>query len=55
MIYYTLAFCIVATIAGLLGFSLLAGTVAWVAKSLFYIFVTTLLLSLSAHLRTQSP
>lgn len=53
MIYYTVACLIVAAVAGLLGFSGLAGTVAWIAKILFYIFVTTLLLSLLADKRQR--
>lgn len=53
MIYYTVAFLIVAAIAGLLGFSGVAGTVAWIAKILFYIFVATLLLSLLADKRQR--
>jgi uncharacterized membrane protein YtjA (UPF0391 family) len=40
----------VVAVAGLLGFSVLTGTVAWIAKTLFYIFITTLLLSLLAGL-----
>jgi uncharacterized membrane protein YtjA (UPF0391 family) len=40
----------VVAVAGLLGFSVLSGTIAWIAKALFYIFITTLLLSLLADL-----
>lgn len=54
MLYYTVAFLIVAAIAGLLGFSGVAGTVAWIAKILFYIFVATLLLSLLADQRRRT-
>jgi uncharacterized membrane protein YtjA (UPF0391 family) len=53
MIYYTVAFLIVAAIAGLLGFSGVAGGAAWIAKILFYIFLATLLLSLAAHQRRR--
>jgi len=55
MIYYALACFIVAAVVGLLGFSVLAGTVAWIAKTLFYIFIATLLLSLVAYKQQHIP
>jgi uncharacterized membrane protein YtjA (UPF0391 family) len=54
MIYYILAFLIVAAIAGFLGFSVLAGTVALAAQIIFYIFVATLLVSLLADKRQHT-
>lgn len=49
MIYYALAFLIVAAVIGLLGFSGVAGAIAWLAQTLFYIFVATLLISVLAN------
>ena len=54
MIYYIQAFLIVAAIAGFLGFSVLAGTIASAAQIIFYIFVATLLVSLLADKRQHA-
>ena len=46
MLRWVLTFVIVALIAGVLGFTDLAGDAAYIAKVLFYIFLVLLVLSL---------
>ena len=46
MLYYALVFFIVAIIAGILGFGVIAGTAAWVAKILFFVFLIFFVISL---------
>lgn len=45
MLYYSLVFLIVAIIAGVLGFGVIAGTAAWIAKICFVVFLVLALLS----------
>jgi uncharacterized membrane protein YtjA (UPF0391 family) len=52
MVYYAMAFAIVALIVGPVGFGF-AGIVAAVAKALFYTFVATLAISLLAPRRQR--
>lgn len=46
MLYYALIFFIVAIVAGVLGFGVIAGTAAWVAKVLFFVFLILFVISL---------
>ncbi len=46
MLYYALIFFIVAVVAGILGFGVIAGTAAWVAKVLFFVFLIFFVISL---------
>ena len=46
MLQWTLAFLILALIAGLLGFGVLAANLAWFAKVLFIVFIVLFLVSL---------
>ena len=46
MLYYAIVFLIVAIIAGVLGFGVIAGTSALIAKVLFFIFLILFILSL---------
>lgn len=46
MLYYTIVFLIVAIIAGSLGFGVISGTAATIAKVLFIIFLVLFILSL---------
>lgn len=46
MLYYALVFFIVAIIAGILGFGVVAGTAAWIAKVLFFVFLIFFVISL---------
>ncbi len=48
MLYWALLFLIVALVAGVLGFGLVAGTAAWIAKVLFLLFVILFLVGLLA-------
>ncbi len=50
MLGWALTFLVVALLAGLLGFTTIAGAAMGVAKILFYIFVVLFLVSLVMHL-----
>ena len=39
MLYYSIAFLLIAIVAGVLGFGFIAGTAAWIAKVLFIVFL----------------
>jgi uncharacterized membrane protein YtjA (UPF0391 family) len=55
MLSYSLAFFIVAVVAGFLGFGIIAGTAAWIAKVLFFIFLVLFVVSLITGRRTPGP
>lgn len=46
MLSWSLTFLIIALIAAVLGFSVVAGTAAWIAKVLFVLFLILFLVSL---------
>jgi uncharacterized membrane protein YtjA (UPF0391 family) len=46
MLQYALIFLIVALIAGVFGFVVVAGTAAWIAKVLFLVFLVLFVVSL---------
>ncbi|HWB02571.1 MAG TPA: DUF1328 domain-containing protein [Verrucomicrobiales bacterium] len=46
MLYYTIVFFIVAIIAAILGFGVIAGTAAWIAKICFFVFIVLAVVSL---------
>ena len=48
MLYWALVFFIVAVIAGILGFGVIAGAAADVARVLFFVFLVLLVVSLIA-------
>ena len=50
MLRWALIFLVVALIAGVLGFTSLAGAAIGIAKLLFYVFVVLFLVSLVMHL-----
>jgi len=54
MLYYTLVFLLIAIVAGLLGFGVVAFAAAAVAKVLFFIFLVAFLVSLVTHLRSSA-
>ena len=39
MLHYAIVFLVVAIIAAVLGFGIIAGTAAWIAKLLFVVFL----------------
>ncbi len=45
MLHYAVIFFIVAIIAAVLGFGVIAGTAAWIAKVLFVVFLILAVLS----------
>lgn len=57
MLYYALMFLVVALIAGVLGFGVVAFAAAEVARIFFFVFVILFLVSLLTHLfrRTSNP
>lgn len=50
MLHWTLIFLVVALIAGVLGFSSVAGTSLEIAKVLFFVFLAIWLISLALRL-----
>ena len=57
MLYYALVFLVIALIAGLLGFGVVAFAAAEVARIFFFVFILLFLVSLLTHLfrRTSLP
>ena len=45
MLYYSLLFLILAVISGVFGFSGVAGTAAWIAQALFFLFLIGLIIT----------
>jgi len=46
MLSWAILFLVIALIAGVLGFGVVAGTAAWIAKLLFVVFIVLFLVSL---------
>lgn len=46
MLSWAITFLIIALIAGVLGFGVVAGTAAWIAKVLFVVFLVLFIVSL---------
>ena len=46
MLNYAITFLLIAIIAAVLGFGVIAGTAAWIAKVLFIVFLVLFLVSL---------
>ena len=55
MLYYALVFLIIALIAGLLGFGIVAFAAAEIARVCFFLFLVLFLISLVAHRRRHAP
>ena len=57
MLYYSLVFLILALVAGVFGFGLVASTAAGIAKILFFVFLIMFLIGLvsNATRRTGGP
>lgn len=49
MLYYALVFFIIAVIAGLLGFGVIASAAAGIAKILFFVFLVLFIVTLIGH------
>jgi uncharacterized membrane protein YtjA (UPF0391 family) len=49
MLYYTLVFLVIAIVAGLLGFGVIASAAAGIAKIFFFLFLILFLVSLVTH------
>ena len=52
MLYYSVVFLIIALLAGVLGFGVIAGTAAMIAKVLFIIFLVLFIVTLLRGRRT---
>ena len=55
MLYYALVFFVIAIIAGLLGFGVIAIASAEIARIFFFIFLIAFLVSLIMHLGRGAP
>lgn len=53
MLSWAIIFLIIALVAGVLGFGVVAGTAAWIAKVLFVVFLILFLVSLIAGRRVN--
>jgi uncharacterized membrane protein YtjA (UPF0391 family) len=49
MLYYALVFFIIAVIAGILGFGVIASAAAGIAKILFFVFLVLFIVTLIGH------
>ena len=54
MLYYALVFLVVALLAGLLGFGVVAFAAAEIARIFFFVFIVLFLVSLISHLFRRS-
>jgi len=52
MLYYSIVFLLIALVAGILGFGVIAGTAAMIAKVLFIIFLVLFIATLLRGRRT---
>lgn len=55
MLYWAVVFLVVAIIAGIFGFTGIAGTSIWLAKVLFFVFIVLFIISLIFGRRTPTP
>jgi uncharacterized membrane protein YtjA (UPF0391 family) len=53
MLSYAIMFLIIALISGVLGFGVVAGTAAWIAKVCFVVFLVLFLVSLFTNRRVE--
>jgi uncharacterized membrane protein YtjA (UPF0391 family) len=54
MLYYAIVFAILALVAGALGFTVLGGTLAWIAKALVIVFLVLFVISLISGTRNRA-
>jgi uncharacterized membrane protein YtjA (UPF0391 family) len=54
MLSWALLFAIIALIAAVLGFGVVAGTAAWIAKVIFFVFLILFVVSLLSGRRTPA-
>jgi len=55
MLYWAVVFLVVAVVAGIFGFTGIAGTSIWIAKVLFFVFIVLFVVSLLFGKRTPTP
>jgi uncharacterized membrane protein YtjA (UPF0391 family) len=55
MLYYALVFLVVALIAGLLGFGVVAFAAAEIARICFFVFLVLFIVSLVGHVARRAP
>jgi uncharacterized membrane protein YtjA (UPF0391 family) len=55
MLYYALVFLVVALIAGLLGFGVVAFAATEIARICFFIFLVLFIVSLVGHVARRAP
>ncbi len=54
MLYYAIAFAVLALVAGVLGFTVLGGALAWIARAMLLVFAVLFVLSLVFGRRAAS-
>lgn len=54
MLSWAILFLVVAIVAGVLGFSVIAGTAAWIAKVLFVVFLIAFVVALILRRRVPT-
>jgi uncharacterized membrane protein YtjA (UPF0391 family) len=55
MLYYALVFLVLAVLAGVLGFGLVAFAAAEIARICFFVFLVLFVMSLVSHLTRRAP
>ena len=55
MLYYALVFLVIALIAGMLGFGVVAFASAEIARILFFVFLIAFIVSLVSHVARRAP
>ena len=55
MLFWALCFLVIAVGAGLLGFTGIAGTAAWIAQGLFIVFLVAFAIVMIARSGSQDP
>ena len=55
MLYYALVFLVIAIVAGLLGFGVIAFASVEIARMCFFIFLVLFVVSLVSHVTSRAP
>ena len=55
MLYYTLVFLVIALIAGMLGFGMIAFASAEIARVFFFIFLVAFIVSIVSNVARRAP
>ncbi len=55
MLYWAIVFFVIALVAALFGFGVIASTAAFIAKILFFVFLVLFVLALISHVTHRHP